>query len=75
MSAGLDSEHARLTRLAYDVHEEARANTAAHSFIVGSVMRGIANRILHELGEVTLPYEGPAEPADWDALADEAVPS
>lgn len=53
------SEHDRLRDLGYAIHEEARLHTSAHSFIVGSVMRGCANRILWELGETTLPYEGP----------------
>jgi hypothetical protein len=54
-----ENEHEALRGLAYAIHEEARLHTLGHSFIVGSVMRGCANRILWELGEGELPYEGP----------------
>jgi hypothetical protein len=53
------TEHERLVALAYKIHEEARANTKSRAYSLGSVQRGIANRILHELGEPVLPYEGP----------------
>jgi hypothetical protein len=64
-------EHDRMVALAYDVHTEARQWSARRSYVVGSVMRGVANRMLYELGETTLPYEGPppTEPPteEWSA--------
>lgn len=52
-------ERDRLVALAYEFHAEARAWTGSRSYVVGSVMRGVANRLLDALGEKTLPYEGP----------------
>jgi hypothetical protein len=61
------SEHERLTALAREIHAEARAWSERRSYVVGSVMRGCANRMLWELGEERIPYEGPpraVHPAD-----------
>lgn len=65
------TEHDRLLALAHAIHEEARNWTTRKGYVVGSVMRGCANRILAALGELTIPYEGPAEPLDWRAIWDD----
>lgn len=55
------TEHERVKELAYAIHAEARSWSNRKAYVVGSIMRGCANRILWTIGEQPLPYEGPRE--------------